>query len=377
MLDVAGHADDRHPRLHSPPDLIRRPTPLAPRPRTCARRIRSRRRAGGVGRRVGLLEEPAPFSRMPSRRSSPAVPRGSAPTGFLPSGRGTAPSTRRNCRCVTATRRAGDDPAPSTPGIRGALLEVVPERQSTAPAWDACLPRAESSRRDVIGAEARIHVADGSKAFTRSVPHTSRIAASANSPATRNHSVRRPRGAAVVPLVVAVIADRKSPPTACSAGAQPNSTTVTMTTSDRERHDAEVHVEGGPSRQFIGDDPRPARRGPSARQQADAASRGRQHQVLDQELAHQPHAAGAERQPDPHFAPARQRAREHHRRDVRARDDQQDRDRAGHRRARRCDSPRTKVSCSGLTNGVTMCSLSSASQIGWWARFRSASACGA
>ena len=60
---------------------------------------------------------------------------------------------------------------------------------------------------------------------------------------------------------------------------------------------------------------------------AQDAARGGQHQVLDQQLAHQPHAAGAQRQPDAHFAAPRQGSGEHDGGDVRARDQQQHADR--------------------------------------------------
>ena len=67
----------------------------------------------------------------------------------------------------------------------------------------------------------------------------------------------------------------------------------------------------------------------------DRATRGAAHdredQVLDQQLAQQPRAAGADGQADAHFAAAGERARQHHRRDVGAGDDQQQR----HRRAER------------------------------------------
>ena len=66
-------------------------------------------------------------------------------------------------------------------------------------------------------------------------------------------------------------------------------------------------------------------------QQSDRAANGRQDQVLDEQLPQQPHAAGADGEPDAHLAAAGQRAREHHRGDVGAGDDQQQRDRGAER----------------------------------------------
>ena len=222
---------------------MRRPTPLAPSPQNVrtndsfttiagGRHWRGRRRPRESARSLQPDAHGAEISRRtPSATARPDPCRRA---------RQRALDLEEVAGMAAGQRRARDQPGRVDAGQRRcAPLEIVPERHPLL----LFRPRALGQRNRGDAARGRIGSRDRrcgtrSNALTSSVPQTSRIAASANSPATRNHSVRRPRGAPVVPLVVAFTAERRSPPTACSAGAHPNRITVPTTISDGECDDA-------------------------------------------------------------------------------------------------------------------------------------------
>ena len=98
---------------------------------------------------------------------------------------------------------------------------------------------------------------------------------------------------------------------------------------DRDRHFAAEGQRAEPWRQ---NEIRRSRRDPRERQPADAAGGG-EHQRFREQLPREPADAGAEREPQREFAPARQRAPQLQVRDVDAADDQDERDRAHQRRS--------------------------------------------
>ena len=102
--------------------------------------------------------------------------------------------------------------------------------------------------------------------------------------------------------------------------------------SHREHHHAEIDGEHGPSRELVRQQRQQQHQHPPSGDDAQKPSAGGEHDVLDQQLPHQPEPARAEREADSHFALTRQRPREHDCRHVRARDRQQHRDRAADRR---------------------------------------------
>ena len=164
--------------------------------------------------------------------------------------------------------------------------------------WAAAATRAPRSRRACRIRTAR---SAGSRNCAREARRpTSSTTAIANSAtiSTRRARLRSRLPMARPPFSTSWIFVRAD----CSAGANPNSTPVQQRRAGIERHDGPVQTDFGSARQRVRRQLQHQVQRPERQHQPDTAAERRDHQALDQMLAHDARGTGAQGAPDGHVA---------------------------------------------------------------------------